>query len=344
MIRPSAPLFLLFLLGSACDSTGPAASLGRTPDSTGTESVPPPTPPDTTTPPGPDSLPPPPPPDTVAPPPGDTTSPVLPPYTPKHSGIPFGPAQQPSGTFGPELQATILPGNPAELLIDLERARRSDTRVLINFSGHTIHLQDANGFSMANWKARVDRFKGMDLTSYLEDGTIIGHFLLDEPSDPNNWGGDKVSPAEIEEMGRHSKERWPTMITIVRAWPDYMEGYRFQHVDAIRFHYLHRLGPLDPWIEEHFREARSLGLAIVSGLNVLNGGGPNSGIPGRKEGKFAMNAAELREWGKRLLAEDICAFFLWEWDPGYQSRPEIKEALADLKRIAEDKPKRLCRP
>jgi hypothetical protein len=342
MIRPVALCGALLLLLSACDSTGPAASLGRPPDTTGTDSTPAPpdtTPGDTT---GTDSVPPPPPPDTVTPPPSDTSS--LPPYTPTHRGIPFGPAQQPSETFGPQFHGTITGAVPDSLLLDLERARRTDTRVLVNFTGNEQNLRDENGFSLTKWKARMDRFRGMDLSSYIEDGTIIGHFLLDEPSDKANWNGDQVTHEEIDEMGRYSKERWPTMLTIIRAWPEYLRGYSYQYVDGVRFHYLERLGPLEPWIENHFNEARAMGLAIVSGLNVLNGGSSNSGIPGRKEGKFAMSAAELRNWGERLLAEpDICAFFMWEWDAHYYDRADIKPVLADLKRLAEDKPKRLCK-
>jgi hypothetical protein len=228
---------------------------------------------------------------------------------------------------------------------DLERARRTDTRVLINFTGNEANLRDETGFSMEKWKARMDRFRGMDLTSYIDDGTIIGHFLLDEPSDKANWNGDQVTHAEIDEMGRYSKERWPQMLTIIRAWPDYLKGFSYKYVDGVRFHYLDRLGPLDPWIDTHFREARALGLAIVSGLNVLNGGSENSGIPGRKLGKFAMNASELRAWGEKLLAQpDLCAFIMWEWDDKYYERPEIKAVVADLKRKAESLPKRACRP
>jgi hypothetical protein len=334
MVQPVAVLCLAILLFTACDSTGPAASLGRQDTTSADSTVPPPdsVPADTAVPP---------PPDTVTPPPGDS----LLPYTPTHQGIPFGPAQQPAETFGPDYKATILPALPEKFMADLERARRTDTRVLVNFTGNEVNLREPTGFSMEKWKARVDRFREVDLTSYIEDGTIIGHFLLDEPQDKTNWNGDQVTPAEIDEMGRYSKERWPTMLTVIRAYPDYLKGHSFQYVDAVRFHYLERFGPLDTWIETHFREARALGLAIISGVNALNGGSENSGIPGRKEGKFAMSATELRTWGEKILAQpDLCAFFIWEWDEGYLARADIKAALADLKRIAEDRPKRLCRP
>jgi hypothetical protein len=135
------------------------------------------------------------------------------------------------------------------------------------------------------------------------------------------------------------------MHTIIRAWPDYLKGYSYKHLDAVRFHWLERLGPLDPWIDTHFHEARSLGLAIIVGVNALNGGSESSGIPGRMEGKFAMSPGVLRSSSEKLLSQqDICAFFIWEWDDKYYERPEIKAVVADLKRKAESLPKRACRP
>jgi hypothetical protein len=257
-------------------------------------------------------------------------------------------AQQPAESFGPEFpefQGTIMGAIPESLMADLELARRNNTRVLVNFTNNEEHLRGPEGFSMEKWKARMDRFSAMDLNSYIEDGTLIGHFLLDEPQDRSNWNGNVVTPAQIDEMGRYSKERWPTMLTVIRAFPDFLAGYDFQYVDAVRFHFLEQQGPLDSWIDKHFRGARGLGLAIVSGVNALNGGSENSGIPGRKEGKFAMSAAELRTFGEKILAQpDVCAFFVWEWDQAYVTRPDIKAALADLKAMAENRPKRLCRP
>ena len=90
--------------------------------------------------------------------------------------------------------------------------------------------------------------------------------------------------------------------------------------------------------------AADLNLALIGGLNVLNGGSKTSGIPGRMAGKFAMNASELRSWGGKFLSEpSLCAFFMWEWDEQYFARPDIKEAIADLKKKAESYPKKACR-
>jgi len=338
--------FFLVLLGLSltivgCGSGGTDASIGRV-DSTGTDSTPePPAPPDTTTPgdttvtPPVDSVPPGPPPDTTG---------GLPPYDPTFVGIPFGPAQQPAETFGPEFSGTILSGNPDKLIYQLERARRTNSRVLVNFAGKEVNVRDASGFSMTLWKQRVDRYRSLDLDRYIDEGTLIGNFLLDEPSDKSNWNGDQVTPAEIDELARYSKEIWPKLPAIIRAWPEYLHGYQYKHLDAVRIHYLDRLGDVDQFIANMVKGAADLNLALIGGLNVLNGGSKTSGIPGRMQGKFAMNASEIRSWGGKFLNEpSLCAFFMWEYDEKYLARPDIKEAMADLKKKADSYPKKACR-
>jgi hypothetical protein len=210
-------------------------------------------------------------------------------------------------------------------------------------TGNEHYLRDDEGFSMAKWKQRVDRFRGVDLSSYIADGTIIGHFILDEPQDRANWHGSQVSPAQIEEMARYSKEIWPTLPTVVRAFPEYLKGQSYRYLDAVRIQYLDQFGPLDAFMSTHVREAKALGLAMIGGLNVINGGSSRSGIPGRRTGKFGMSAAEIRSWGSTFMSEPyLCGFLLWEYDENYFSRPDIKEALEELSRKARDLPKKVC--
>jgi hypothetical protein len=141
------------------------------------------------------------------------------------------------------------------------------------------------------------------------------------------------------------------MATIVRAWPEYLKGYVYQYLDATWAQYCPNCGaekyriPIENFIAINVRDAQAAGLALVGGLNVLNGGSTNSGIPGRKEGKYAMSADEIRSWGGAYLSEPyICGFLLWEYESEYFSRPDIQGAVAELKRQAESRPRRECRP
>jgi hypothetical protein len=130
---------------------------------------------------------------------------------------------------------------------------------------------------------------------------------------------------------------------LVRAFPEYMKGGRFPHLDALWFQYLDRWAPLDEFIDKHFREAGPLGLRLVTGLNVINGGSESSGIPGRRRGKNAMSADEIRSWGGKLLDQsNLCAFLLWEYDEAYLARPDIKAAIDDLAAKARSYPTTDC--
>jgi hypothetical protein len=349
MVRAGSLLSVLVFLLAACDSTGPATSIGRLPDgvSNDTTTVLPPVAPDTLpgdTVPGVDTLPPPSDPDSVGPPP-DTTGPVLPPYTPKHAGIPFGPGQMPAASFSREFNGTIVPGIPSEMLATLEAARRNDLRLFIQFSGSSEFNRDGSGFSFEIWKKRIDRFRSLDLAPYIADGTLVSHRLMDEPDDQADWNGKLVTAAEVDAMAKYSKEIWPNLPTSIRVVPAFFKGYQFKYLDAVWAQYHIRYAPLDKYLIENVQGARAAGLALVAGINLLDGGSGESGIPGRKPGKlWAMSAAEIRAWGSAVIAEpSICAFLMFEHRKDYLARPDIKAALAELKDKAEKHPGPACR-
>lgn len=316
------------------------------------DSTPPPdstTPPDTTTPPPTDTTTPPPPDTTTPPPPDSTLQPgECPPVTgssgdPVHVGLALGPTHVPTKEFDRFTGNQITALTTSCLLADLEAARRANMRVFISFTGNEQHNRDENGFSFTKWKQRVDRFRNADLTPYIADGTILAHIIMDEPTDPHNWNGKIVTHQEINDMARYSKEVWPTMPTYIRTWPEYLKGGQFPHLDALWFHYLDRWGDIDAFLNKHLGDLRELGLKVIGGLNVLNGGSKSSGIPGKGQGKNAMSADEIRNWGGKFFAEpNMCAFLLWEYDSDYLNRPDIKAAVEELAAKARNYPKKSC--
>ena len=338
---------LAFPVG-ACGDKNPMAlseaspSADSTPNPPGTDSAIPPPTPDSVVPPLPptDSVTPPT--DSLAPP-TDSVIPPLPP-PPPHVGIPFGTFRLPPEQYGMEVSAGHRLLHDEHPIEDLEAARRAGVRILIGLVGNERRYVDADGhFSLEAWKRRVDRFLGADFTPYIEDGTIIGHFILDEPQDRNNWNGEQVSLAEIDEMARYSKELWPSMATVIRVAPSYLKGYQFKYLDAAWAQYVERFGPIDEFIRTYVQDAKATGVALIGGMNLLGGGGPN-GLKGYHSDKFAMTAAQLRTWGGAFLSEPyFCAFINWRYDAVYFSRPDIKAALADLAEEAKTYPMKTCR-
>ena len=294
---------------------------------------------------------PPPPSDTAAPPP--VTPPPPPVGPPTYTGIPFGPnvytkhessaSLIPPSSLSPSFTALVTAAYPATLLAKLDSARRTSGRVLLSFAGNSDLYRDSNGFNLTIWKQRVDKFRGIDLSSYIADGTLMGHFLMDEPSDPANWFGHQVSLPDIEEMARYSKEIWPDLPAIIRGWPDYLKGYQYKYLDAAWAQYHVRFGPIDDFIASNVRQAKEDGLALVLGLNVVAGGG-QSGIKGYYYDKPAMTADQVRSWGGALLGQPyVCAFFMFTYNPDYFARPDIQAAMAELSAKAQSLPTQQCR-
>jgi hypothetical protein len=65
-------------------------------------------------------------------------------------------------------------------------------------------------------------------------------------------------------------------------------------------------------------------------------------MPSSGDGKYPMNASQVRTWGGRFLEEDVCLFLLWNYRPEYFGRPDITAAMEDLSRQARNRPKRPC--
>jgi hypothetical protein len=320
--------------------------------------APPPAPPDTAAPPPsppPDTAAPPPspPPDTTAPPPPDTTAPPPPAGPPVHTGIPFGPNVHtkhessmsivPPSSLDPTFTALLTDAHRPTLLAKLEAARRTNSRVLLGFAGSSWKYTDSAGFNLAKWKQSVDEFRGMDISSYIADGTLMGHFIMDEPNDRKNWNGHRVALADIDEMAKYSKEIWPDLPAIIRGWPSYLAGYEYKYLDAAWAQYHVRFGSIDDFIASNVRDAKAIGLPLVLGLNVVAGGG-ESGMPGYHKDKYAMTASQVRTWGSAMLSQPyICAFFMFRYHPDYFARADIQAVMAELSEKARRLPNKPCR-
>jgi len=283
------------------------------------------------------------PPDTAGPPPPDTTGPVTP--ARPHEGIPFGSWHLPLTQYG-SFSGDVLGLHRDHPVADLEHARRTGTRVLLAMAGSEFQYRNEQGhFSLEKWKKRIDRFRSVDMSSYVADGTIIGHLIMDEPDDPGNWAGKTVTNSEIEEMARYSKELWPSMPAIIRGWPALLKNYPFKNLDAAWAQYHIRFGDLNTFIQSNVRDAKASNLALIMSVNVLAGGGKNDGLPGYHSGRYALNPSQLRTWGNAIMDETyICAFLSWKYNEAYFSRPDIKSILGDLAERARNRPKKACRP
>jgi hypothetical protein len=250
-------------------------------------------------------------------------------------GIPIGTFALPDSWLGSRYNGYAGPISPGHLMEELSRVKARGGKVIINLAGNQKYYTDAAGnFSLTKWKQRVDRYRGVNFGKYITDGTIIGHFMIDEPNDPANWNGRLVSASTLEEMGRYSKQRWGGMATIVRAHPNYFSKNP-RYVDAAWAQYLHRRGNVYDYINKQVSDAKNRGLALVVGLNVLKGGSPN----GTK-----MTASEIKSWGGAMLGSSYpCAFISWKHQSSYVSQNSIEDAMSYLRRKAQNRSTKTCR-
>jgi hypothetical protein len=238
---------------------------------------------------------------------------------------------------------TVTPSNVRTFLSSM---RAKGGRVLIRFSGENDYKNTDGTFNFTKWKSQVDRYRTIDIKSYIDDGTIVGHFILDEPHFSSRWGGQIIPQATVEQVAQYSKQRWPTLPTLVSAPPTWLAAaaVTYTYLDAGWATFRAQNGDPSTWGASQVRKAKSKGLGLVAGLNILDGGDGSSGIRGTQPRTWAMSAAELKSYGTALLSQSyMCAFAMWRYSDTYYSRTDVKSAMANLSQQARNHARTSCR-
>ncbi len=235
----------------------------------------------------------------------------------------------------------------------LPMVKASGMKVTLRLSGGQSEYTTAGSFDLAEWKALVARWEGSGIQAYIDDGTLVGHMLLD---DIDTYSVTDATAADLEEMARYSEEILPGLMTYVRQkcsrmpTPSVNAG-QYIYVDNCVNQYTNYQGysdgPIANYVIAQKGAADSLGLGVINGLNIADGGDGSSGQAGWSNGKYAMSADEITEYGTALLAmEDVQMFLMWEYDgqelwydgttigSDYFDQPELQAALADLGALA----------
>jgi hypothetical protein len=242
----------------------------------------------------------------------------------------------------------IEAATPSGLLSLLAQVRAKGGRVLIKLAGGQNAYKNSDGtFNLTKWQSGVDRFRNINFSSYIADGTIVAHFLVDEPHFGGRWGDKEIPQATVEAAARHSKQRWPNLPTMVSAPANWLASapVTYVHLDAgsAMFRAKTSSSPAG-WAAQQVKRAKSKGLGLVAGLNVLDGGDGSSGIRGTQPRTWAMSAAELRKYGSALLSQSyVCAFAMWRYSASYYNRSDVKSAMVALSNQAKSHARTSCR-
>jgi hypothetical protein len=241
--------------------------------------------------------------------------------------------------------------DPPYLMNELKLARAKGGRLLLRMTGGpATRIKNADGtFSFTKWKALVNAYTKLNFSSYISDGTLIGHFLIDEPQNALRWGGKTIPHATVEAMAKYSKDRWKGLTTFARVAPTWLAGstITYTSLDAGWAQYASYQGDVTKWITAEVAAAKRKGLGLAVGVNFLAGGNGSSGIPGWKKGYWAMSATELRNYGTALLNQTYaCGFFGWTYIDGgaaYLARPDISSTMTYLSTKAKAHVRTSCR-
>ena len=241
----------------------------------------------------------------------------------------------------------VYTATPSGLLTFLSQLRAKGGRVLIKLAGPETTYKNPDGtFNLTKWKAGVDRFRNIDFSSYIADGTIVGHYIIDEPNFPSRWGNTVIPQATVEAAAQYSKQRWSSLPTIVDAPASWLASVpvTYVYLDAAWAMFRSKNGNAGSWVAGQTSRAKAKGLGLVAGLNVLDGGDGTSGIRGTQPNTWAMSAAELKQYGTGLLSQSyVCAFSMWRYSDTYYNRADVKTAMGTLSQLAKSHAKTSCR-
>ena len=256
------------------------------------------------------------------------------------AGLPFGAFDMQPELLASPYSSSVLSESPERILGHLARARAAGARLIVNFAGGSFkNVQNVDGtFSYDLWKARVDRFLPLkdQIDAYVRDGTLLAFMMVDEPHSAPSWGGQEVSFALIDQMGKYSKSIWPGLATTVRSHATWLAlaPFRWAYLDAAWSQYSARKGEVAAYLAANVTAARQAGLGLITGLNVLDGGDGSTRAKGTYAGVFNMSSTEIRTYGKLLAADPyVCSFQIWKYDPDYVDQRDVADALLEVAQV-----------
>lgn len=200
----------------------------------------------------------------------------------------------------------------------LNSARAAGARVTLRVTGGNEQFQ-TNGdriFVLDKWKARFDVVSGMDVSGYLADGTLVGHYAIDEPF----ADFDNMTSALLEQACQYQESfaGWRGVPCLVRELNTTLYEHRpasgtYRYVDAgwaqlADHHYVPGSrygGDIGAYFRDNLAKGERVGLGLMYGFNLLEGGRelPGCARPdGPTDHNCAMSAAEIRELADTLAA------------------------------------------
>ncbi len=161
-------------------------------------------------------------------------------------------------------------------------------------------------FQVAVFRQALEAYRGAGLEAYAD--VWLAHMLLDEPFDPDNWGGVPLTYEQLRQARQASREVLgpvPVAVNFGTLPPDPPEGVVDVAMVTFYRNKMRRYGSLEAFLAEQRARAAAMG---VEGLVVLL-----QAMGGARFGPFPEPEAMERQALALCGAPDIMGFFWWTW-------------------------------
>jgi hypothetical protein len=260
-------------------------------------------------------------------------------------GIPVGIWHPPASPAYTRWTGTEVNVSPKNIIAALNAARAAHQHIIIKMVGTHSGCQNPDQtFNLDKWKTQIDAYNRIDLSGYVRDGTLIGTFAVDEPHRKKMWGGAVIPPDLMDKAAAYSKGIWPYLPVFLRAGTDYAMLKRdWRWTDAAWPQYSAKNGAPATYVQREASNAAALGLGLIMGMNVLDGGDGSSQLPGWSAGMWWMSPAEIVRYGTALVQPSyVCALLMWKYDATMVGRADYQAAFDALGRVAAAHPATSC--
>jgi hypothetical protein len=242
--------------------------------------------------------------------------------------------------------------DPQGLVALLDNARAKEQRLFLALTGgaHCTYTtpgcpqQAGAKFDLAKWKAGTARYNTPALQAALkkgvEDGTILGYNMMDEPPHPT-WGG-VMTKAIVDSMAAYSKALFPFLPVGVASTHKWRQWETFRVLDfMISQNWLETQTPVQ-FRDSAVAVAKRNGVALALSVNIY--GGPLV-LPCEQNGnQCVLTASQLKAWLTAFMDVPTCGVLLWgSRVPTVWDRADYKAVFAEMKMEANLRTGKSCR-
>lgn len=168
---------------------------------------------------------------------------------------------------------------PSQIVDRIEWARTNGYQLVLAMTGGSPSNYLTNGvFDRSKWNAKQDTFNTPTIKAAIalgvEDDTIKGAGVMDEPFNLGNWGpAGTMTKAKIDDMARYVKAIFPTLpVGVDHASNMFQPNSSYTIIDYIWASYSAQMGNLVTWRDANLAMCARDHHQVVFGFNVLSSG------------------------------------------------------------------------